>query len=146
MRIGARKGLSWPANGTDLCGLGRRLYVCKKISLASATGTVSHTRLCPPNPVPVYPRLERQGGWTEGGRSTMKRGEKTDKLDGKHNAGVGPLANEVESRGYFIFLSITSAFVLFAGYTFPFVASSCRLMPCVHIVREDVASCASVLT
>lgn len=30
------KGLSWPANGTDLCGLGRRLSVCKKISLASA--------------------------------------------------------------------------------------------------------------
>lgn len=34
----ARKGLSWPANATDLCGLGRRLSACKKISLACAPG------------------------------------------------------------------------------------------------------------
>lgn len=76
----ARKGLSWSANTTDLCGLGRRLSARKKISLACAPGDsyASSTHLI---------------------RCTARRSP--DRRDGRTNerASAGKTAREMATRG-----------------------------------------------
>lgn len=97
------KGLSWPANGTDLCGLGRRLSVCKKISLASARAPWL-IRVCPPNPVPACSLTSRvgKGGWQRRKRHNENGRERQVGRETQCGRGSWQLGQRGESRGIFL--------------------------------------------
>lgn len=97
------KGLSWPANGTDLCGLGRRLSVCKKISLASARAPWL-IRVCPPNPVPACSVTSRvgKGGWQRRKRHNENGRERQVGRETQCGRGSWQLGQRGESRGIFL--------------------------------------------
>lgn len=104
-----RKGLSWPANATDLYGLGRRLSARKKISLACAPGdsyaSSTHLIQCIPLAAacPIVRQMEervRERWQDEEEKTGAEWTGESDKLesDAKHNASVGPYVRRRDDK------------------------------------------------